>query len=103
MWACMEGLISGRVVRRVLSGIAAGALLLGTLAWLAGRDSMAGWIWAIGTIPVVIALAVSIVRDLLAGRLGVDAVAFVSMTAALLLGENLAGSVIAMMYAGGNL
>jgi cation transport ATPase len=42
-------------------------------------------------------------RDLLAGRLGVDAVAFVSMSAALLLGEPLAGAVVAVMYAGGNL
>jgi P-type E1-E2 ATPase len=42
------------------------------------------------------------VRDLLAGRMGVDAVAFVSMSAALALGENLAGAVVAVMYAGGN-
>ena len=41
-------------------------------------------------------------RDFLAGRVGVDAIAFVSMTAALLLGENLAGIVVAVMYAGGN-
>ncbi len=63
----------------------------------------AGRFWAAGTIPVVVGLAVSMTRDLLAGRLGVDAVAFVSMTAALLLGENLAGAVVAVMYAGGNL
>ena len=59
--------------------------------------------WAAGTIPVVVGLAVSMARDLLAGRLGVDAVAFVSMSAALLLGEPLAGAVVAVMYAGGNL
>jgi heavy metal translocating P-type ATPase len=41
-------------------------------------------------------------RDFLAGRLGVDAIAFVSMMAALLLGETLAGVVVAVMYAGGN-
>jgi P-type E1-E2 ATPase len=40
---------------------------------------------------------------LLAGRLGVDAVAFVSMSGALLLGQNLAGVVVAVMYAGGNI
>ncbi|HEX2842081.1 heavy metal translocating P-type ATPase [Hyphomicrobium sp.] len=99
----MARLISDRIMRRVLSGAALGALIFGTFAWLVGRDSIASWIWAAGTIPVVVALAVSIVRDLLAGRLGVDAVAFVSMTAALLLGENLAGAVVAVMYAGGNL
>jgi heavy metal translocating P-type ATPase len=42
------------------------------------------------------------IRDFLAGRLGVDAIAFVSMSAALVLGENLAGVVVAVMYAGGN-
>ena len=41
-------------------------------------------------------------RDLLAGRVGVDAVAFLSMSAALALGETLAGAVVAVMYAGGN-
>ncbi len=43
------------------------------------------------------------IRDLLAGRLEVDAIAFVSMSAALVLGENLAGVVVAVMYAGGNM
>jgi P-type E1-E2 ATPase len=42
------------------------------------------------------------IRDFLAGRLGVDAIAFVSMSAALALNENLAGVVVAVMYAGGN-
>lgn len=51
----------------------------------------------------MVGLAMSMARDLLAGRLGVDAVAFVSMSAALLLGEPLAGAVVAVMYAGGNL
>ena len=43
------------------------------------------------------------IRDFLAGRLGVDAVAFVSMSGALVLGQNLAGIVVAIMYSGGNL
>jgi cation transport ATPase len=43
------------------------------------------------------------IRDFLAGRLGVDAVALVSMSGALVLGQNLAGIVIAIMYSGGNL
>ena len=34
------------------------------------------------------------IRDFLAGRLGVDAIAFVSMMGALLLGETLAGVVL---------
>ena len=43
------------------------------------------------------------IRDFAAGRIGVDAVAFVSMSGALALGQNLAGIVVAIMYAGGNM
>jgi heavy metal translocating P-type ATPase len=98
----MMELMTDRILRRALIVIALAGLSLGILAWAAGRDTLAGWIWAAGTFPVVIGLAVSMVRDLMAGRVGVDAVAFVSMSAALLLGENLAAAVVAVMYAGGN-
>ncbi len=57
---------------------------------------------AAGTVPVAAALAISILRDILAGRMGIDAVAFLSMAAALALGQTLAGVVVAIMYAGGN-
>jgi heavy metal translocating P-type ATPase len=96
-------LMTDRVARRVLLAIAIAGLAFGTLSWFAGHKSVANWIWAAGTLPVIVGLAVSIVRDLLRGRMGVDAVAAVSMTAALVLGENLAGAVVAVMYAGGNL
>jgi heavy metal translocating P-type ATPase len=96
-------MLSERSFRRALALIAVAALLLGLLAWALGRSDVANWCWAGGTIPVVIGLLVSIIRDLLAGRLGVDAVAFVSMSAALVLGQNLAGIVVAVMYAGGNI
>ena len=52
---------------------------------------------------MVIGLGVSIWQDFAAGRMGVDAVAFISMSVALLFGENLAAAVVAVMYAGGNL
>ena len=51
------------------------------------------------TVPVIAALGVSITRDLAAGRMGVDAVALISMTAALILNANLAAVVVAVMYA----
>lgn len=94
--------ISERVARRILIAIALAALVLGGVAMLVGRERLAAWIWAAGTLPVAASLLVSMVRAFLDGRLGVDAVAFVSMTAALLLGETLAGVVVAIMYAGGN-
>ena len=90
-----------RLARRALIAIALLGLAMGLAASFAGRADLARWIWAAATIPVVASLAVSIIRDLLSGRAGVDAVAFASMTAALTLGETLAGAVIAVMYAGG--
>ena len=98
----MSAILTERLLRRALIVTALGGLILGLLAWSVGRGEIANWIWAAGTAPVVIGLLVSMIRDLLAGRLGVDAIAFVSMSAALVLGENLAGVVVAVMYAGGN-
>lgn len=91
-----------RLFRRALIAIAVAGLVAGAAAWAFGRIDLANWCWAAGTIPVVLGLLVSMIRDLLAGRMGVDAVAFVSMTGALALGQTLAGIVIAIMYAGGN-
>jgi heavy metal translocating P-type ATPase len=76
-------------------------LAAGVVAYASGKSTLAHWIWGAATVPVVIALAVSITRDLLRGRMGVDAIAFLSMTAALALGQPLAGIVVAIMYAGG--
>lgn len=44
-----------------------------------------GPIWTVGTIAVVAALALSIPRNLLIGRFGVDAIALISMSVALVL------------------
>jgi|RhiMethySRZTD1v2_1073278.scaffolds.fasta_scaffold84300_2 heavy metal translocating P-type ATPase len=98
----MTSVFTERFLRRALIVTALAGLVLGLLAWGLGRAEFASWIWAAGTAPVVIGLLVSMVRDLLVGRMGVDAIAFVAMSAALALGENLAGVVVAVMYAGGN-
>jgi cation transport ATPase len=96
-------MLSERVFRRALIAIAVAGLLLGFVAWTLDRREMANWCWAAGTITVIVGLLVSMILDFLAGRLGVDAVAFVSMSGALALGQNLVGIVIAVMYAGGNI
>jgi len=98
----MPAVVTKRLVQRSLIVIALGGLVLGGIAWMAGRPEVAHWIFAVGTAPVVLGLLVSMIGDLLAGRIGVDAVAFLSMTGALALGETLAGVVVAVMYAGGN-
>ncbi len=92
-----------RILHRALIAIALIGLAAGAIAWASGDYRLAQWAWAAGSIPVALGLLVSIVRDLLAGRAGVDVIALLSMTGALLLVENLAAIVVAVMYAGGTM
>ena len=96
-----SAVINERIVRRALVTIVLLGLVAGLLAYTRGDSPLAHWIWGASTVPVVVALAVSIARDLFRGRMGVDAIAFLSMIAALVLGQTLAGIVVAIMYAGG--
>lgn len=89
-------------LRRALLVIAILGLAVGIGAWRTGLGPFeADSIWAVATLPVVAALAISILRDFWIGRFGVDAIALVSMSAALLLGQPLPAIVVAIMYAGG--
>jgi heavy metal translocating P-type ATPase len=92
-----------RALRRALVAVALLGLAAGIIARVVDRPGLADLSWTLATAPVVVGLAISIVRELVAGRLGVDAIALVSMTAALALGQPLAGAVVALMYSGGNL
>lgn len=94
-------MINERVARRSLILITLLGLVLGAAAVLIGRHEVAHWIWMAATVPVVIALAISIVRDLMAGRMGVDAIALLAMSGALALDQSLAAIVVAIMYTGG--
>ncbi len=96
-------LVSERHVRLALFAAAIIGLLAGLALWAYGQDLAAGRAWAAGTIPVILSLSFFILRDFIKGRMGVDAVALVSMTGALLVGQELAGAVVALMYTGGNL
>jgi len=91
-----------RVLRWSLVSIAIVGLAAGIAAYAAGRENLADLFWTLATAPVIAGLAVSIARDFLAGRFGVDAIALVSMSAAIALGQPLAGAVVALMYSGGN-
>ena len=94
--------MSERFVHRALLALALAGLFAGTAAYLYDRPDLARLVWSAATLPVVVGLAVSIVRDFLMGRVGVDAIALFSMSVAILLGEPLAGIVVAIMYSGGN-
>ena len=91
-----------RILRWALVTIAIVGLAAGIAAHFTNRPDLADLCWTLATAPVIAGLAVSMLRDLLAGRLGVDAIALVSMSAALALGQPLAGAVVALMYSGGN-
>jgi heavy metal translocating P-type ATPase len=94
-------MLTERLVRRALIAIAVLGLVVGGGAFLAGSAAAAAWIWTAATVPVVVALGISIARDLRAGRMGVDAIALLAMSAGLLLGQPLAAIVVAIMYTGG--
>ena len=94
-------MMTERFMRRALIVWSLAALAAGLGASGFGNDQLADWTWAAGALPVIVALGVSMVRDISEGRMGVDAVAFVAMAAALALNANLAAVVVAVMYAGG--
>ncbi|MGE3871231.1 MAG: heavy metal translocating P-type ATPase, partial [Pseudorhodoplanes sp.] len=92
---------TGLSLRPVLIGIALTGLAAGFVAHLAGFASWAGPIWAATAIPVLLALLLEIWTSLREGKFGLDIVAALSMTAALVFGEYLAAAIVALMYAGG--
>lgn len=86
-----------------LVAIALVGLLLGLVTpWLQlGKWSAA--IHSAATLPILVALIAEIVTSLRRGQIGLDVVAAISMAAALGFGEALAGNVVGLMYAGGQL
>lgn len=94
--------MSEAALRRVLLVMAILGLACGIGIWLTDPGPVRPeTIWAVATLPIVVMLAVSILRDLWIGRMGVDAIALISMAAGLGLGQPLAAVVVAIMYAGG--
>ncbi len=92
-----------RFAPRVLVGIALLGLTLGGWFWWRGEAGSSHLAWTLGTLPVLLALFGQIIASLRRGDVGLDVVAALSMSAALVFGESLAGNVVALMYAGGQL
>jgi len=84
----------------LLAWVVAG-LLAGIAAHLAVPGEWAAWIWSAAALPVAAHLAAGLVRSLLGGRIGVDAVALAAIIGAVALNEAAAAAVIALMVAGG--
>lgn len=84
-----------------LLAISALGLLVGLAVWATGAPDLARLIWTAGVLPVLAGLLIEIARALAQREVGLDIVAALSMSAALLFGETLAAAVVAVMYAGG--
>jgi heavy metal translocating P-type ATPase len=76
-------------------------LFLGLGLRLSGLPVAAGWVWSAAALPVALHVGWGLVRSLLGGRIGVDAVALAAILAAVALGEAAAAAVIGLMVAGG--
>jgi heavy metal translocating P-type ATPase len=88
-------------IRPFLIGIPAAGLVLGFVLRASGFPAWVDLAWTIATLPVLLALVIEIIRHLRRGDVGLDIVAALSMTSALAVGEELAATVVALMYAGG--
>jgi len=76
-------------------------LILGLTALWYGNATAASVLWVAATLPVLAKLCAEIWVSLHRGDYGLDIIAALSMTAALVFGEHLAAAVVALMYAGG--
>ncbi|MBI2695121.1 heavy metal translocating P-type ATPase [Mycobacterium nebraskense] len=88
-------------VEPVLVAVTVVALAAGGIAWLAGVTTVADGCWIAGTVVAVIPAVVWVLAALRRGRFGVDVIAVFSLVGTLLVGEYLAGALIAVMLAGG--
>ncbi|MEO3758839.1 heavy metal translocating P-type ATPase [Mycobacterium sp. B14F4] len=79
-----------------------GALAAGGILWLIGQREAADVSWIVGTAVAVVPSVLWVVSALRQGRLGVDVIAVLSLVGTLLVGEYLAGALIAVMLAGGH-
>jgi heavy metal translocating P-type ATPase len=82
--------------------LTAAGLAAGVIAHFAGKSEMANVVWAMTTAIALLPLLYTVVGGVLAGKVGVDVIAFLAMAGALLLHEYLAGAVIALMLTGGH-
>jgi heavy metal translocating P-type ATPase len=81
--------------------VALAGLVVGLALHFSGRPDWAQIAWFLGVVPVLVALGAEILSSLTQKEVGLDFVAALSMTAALIFGEMLAAAVVAVMYSGG--
>jgi heavy metal translocating P-type ATPase len=89
------------LIEPALAVFTVGALATGGIAWLVGSRGAADNCWIAGTVLAVVPALVWMLLALRRGRVGVDVIAVLSLVGTLLVGEYLAGALIAVMLAGG--
>lgn len=90
-------------VQSILVVVALGGLVGGFALQFMGMASLSRLLWGSATVPILAALLVTSGNSLLRGDFGLDLIAILSMTVALVFGETLAANVVALMYAGGQM
>lgn len=96
----METTLTDRFKTAILL-MAATGLIAGLAFYFTGQPDVANLVWIAGVVPALAALVVKILRSIGRGEVGLDIVAALSMSAALVFGETLAAAVVAVMYSGG--
>jgi heavy metal translocating P-type ATPase len=91
-----------RRARNAFLLLAIAGLVGGAAAWLAGVHRTADLAWAATAAAGFVPLAVSVVANLLRRETRADIIALLAIAGSLLLGEYLAGAVIAVMLASGS-
>ena len=78
------------------------ALATGLVFQAAGSPTVAAAIWLVTTVALLVPLTWSVIRSFVRGDVGVDGIALLAMAGAVVLGQYLAGAVVAVMLSGGN-
>lgn len=89
------------LLRNLTFAVTVAGLLVGFAAVALQHPQIAALSWAATTLAALVPLSVSVIRTLSRGKPGVDIIALLAMAGALILGQYLAGAVIALMLAGG--
>jgi heavy metal translocating P-type ATPase len=92
---------SQALVEPALVVLTVGALAAGGIAWLVGWPAVADGCWIAGTLVALAPAVVWVLAALRRGRAGVDVIAVLSLVGTLLVGEYVAGALIAVMLTGG--
>lgn len=90
-----------RALKRLLLPLVTALLVAGGITLLYGRPELSSSLWMTGTAVVLAVLLVDVALSLSRGEFGLDLIAALAMAGTLVLGEHLAGIIVALMFTGG--